>query len=70
MPKKSVNHCAHPGCYTFGSIKRGGYCRKHHPESRREYIIKDGYYGYGFHQGEFLPDKFGIVKDKFGYEDV
>ena len=73
MPRKSNNaseqpRCPHPACIGFGRKDLGGYCTRHNPN--REYIVKDGYYGYGFHQGKFVPDEYGIMKDKYGYEEV
>jgi hypothetical protein len=70
VAKKSVHQCQDLGCTNFASVKYSGYCKEHYAEQKREYLIKEGYYGYGFHQGEFFSDKFGIVKDKFGYEET
>jgi hypothetical protein len=69
MAKKSAFSCQDPDCAKIGSLKRGGYCKEHWPESRRTHIVKNGYYGYGFCEGEFIPEEYGIVKDKYGYED-
>jgi hypothetical protein len=60
--------CKHPDCIGFGSLKLGGYCKNH--ADRKGHIIRNGYYGYGYHDGEFIPKEYGLVKDKYGYEEV
>ena len=58
-----------PSCGGFGSSNLGGYCRNCAPkkdEGGRS--VFDEFPGYGI-EGGFVPNNFGMVKDKFGIEE-
>jgi len=56
-----------PICNKFGSRKLGGYCKEHKPDyTETEYIKKEMYYGYKFHEGPFISDEYGYKK--YGYQ--
>lgn len=62
-----------PKCNRYGSSKLNGYCRACAPDTAdledREHIVKDTYFETnGFRQGKFVPDGYGIVKSKYGYQ--
>ena len=56
-----------PVCGCIGSAALGGYCKRHHPNADDDdkHLWEDFP---GSFDGEFFPEKFGIEKDKFGYE--
>lgn len=60
-----------PSCGRFGSAKTEGFCR---PCFAKRYDDDDEKHAFAdfvgtHHQGAFFPDNFGIIKDKFGYEE-
>ena len=56
-----------PVCGCIGSAALGDYCKRHHPNTDDDdkHLWED--FPSSF-DGEFFPGKFGIEKDKFGYE--
>ena len=60
-----------PMCNRYGSIKTEGYCKACYPKRYDDDDEKHAFADFvGTHdQGAFLPGEFGIIKDKFGYEE-
>lgn len=60
-----------PICNRYGSPSLEGYCRPCYPKRYDDDDEKHAFADFtGKHdQGKFFPDKFKIVKDKFGYEE-
>ncbi len=63
-----------PVCNGFGTTDLDGYCKRHVPnievpkdKSDEDKHVGDDYRGY-FSDRPFFPEKFGIIKDKFGCE--
>ena len=71
MPQPYNNRC--PGCNRLISIKAsqsGGLCSNCTPEERDENAFSDSFeHDFGFSGSHTPPDSFGIIKDKFGYEE-
>lgn len=60
-----------PICNRYGSSKLDDYCRTCHPKRYDKDEEKPAFVDFvGDHtQNPFIPDDFGIIKDKFGYEE-
>jgi len=60
-----------PVCRGFGSSKLGGYCKNCHSDGEEKAPtkhIEDDFYENVEESGEFFPEDFGIMSDKFGAE--
>ncbi len=55
-----------PVCRRFGSAELGGYCKDHakEPEKEEGKHIFDPYFSKYEVDRPFIPDSFGIIKDK------
>jgi hypothetical protein len=58
-----------PVCNRWGSRKLGGYCKNCHPNANDgdKHAFAD--FCNTHDDGAFFPGEFGVLKDKFGYED-
>lgn len=57
-----------PVCGCIGNKALGDYCKRHHPNANDDDKSMFADFA-GTHDEEaFFPSKFGIIKDKFGYE--
>ena len=57
-----------PICGGFGRVALGDYCKRCHPNTDDDDKGMFDDFPSSFDSEKFLPDEFGIVKDKFGYE--
>jgi len=72
MPQPYNNRC--PGCNRLISIKAsqsGGLCPNCKPKERGDGGMFNNSFesDFGFSGSHTPPDSFGIIKDKFGYEE-
>jgi hypothetical protein len=60
-----------PVCNRWGSSKLGGYCKTCHSNRYKDDDEKNAFADFvdDHDDGAFFPKKFGILKDKFGYEE-
>ena len=60
-----------PVCNRWGSSKLDDFCNTHYKERYDGNDEKNPFADFdGDHtQNPFIPDDFGIIKDKFGYEE-
>lgn len=60
-----------PRCNRYGSVKTDGFCRPCYEKRYEEDGEKNAFADFtGMHDtGGFFPESFGIIKDKFGYEE-
>jgi hypothetical protein len=56
-----------PVCNRWGNAALGGYCKNCHPNTDDDDKNVFDDFPSSF-DGEFFPERFGIIKDKFGYE--
>ena len=60
-----------PVCNRYGSVKTEGYCKTCHPKRYNDDDEKHAFADFvGTHAEDgFFPKDFGIIKDRFGYEE-
>ena len=62
-----TTRCSVCGRYAKVDLGKGNLCTPCHTAEEEYRYVGDDYPGFGSDR-EFLPSKFGIIKDKFGYE--
>ena len=58
-----------PVCNRWGSAALGGYCKNCHPNANEDEKNAFADFVDDHADGAFFPENFGIVKDKFGFEE-
>ena len=58
-----------PVCGRFGSQALGGYCKTCHPNANDDEKHAFADFCDNHDDGAFFPNEFGILKDKFGFEE-